>query len=86
MSQATVAGQVWRTTLGQEWQTLADAASFTTAYHLLRVLAGGITGGLGLRSNNEMRNLRRCCCCNCLAEHVAAAWTSHAEGHPGVSW
>ena len=75
----------WWPTEGQEFSIVADSRCFNTAYHCLRLLAGGISGMQGIRSN-DTRNAhpRRCVTCN--TDGIAFTWRTPSANQAGLAW
>ena len=75
----------WWPTEGQEFSIIADARCFNTAYHCLRLLAGGISGTQGFRDNDTRTAYpKRCIACN--TDRIAYTWHTPSPGQAGLAW
>ena len=50
------ANRRWWITGGEEWAVLGACATFTSAYHVLRLLAGGLHSGTGVRDKTDRQS------------------------------
>ena len=74
----------WWATTGGEWAALADASTFTAAYHVLRLLASGISGGVAARTTADCARFSKLCR-SCGSPDTAATWITPDHQQPGAS-
>ena len=78
------AARRWLPTDGREWEVVRGR-SFTQAFHVIRILAGGLRGGARSRPGNQRRQLRAACRV-CGSPDVAWTWTTPGPGGAGLAW
>ena len=76
--------RAWWPTQGHEWRLIAASGRSGTAFHVLKVLAGGVRGTAGTRSAAARRaHRRRCLACHAL--DPCWVWTTPCEAADGVA-
>ena len=92
-SQETVAAMIarakarrWFPASGDEWGFARYVTGFNTVLHVSKILCGGTSPGVALRSREDIRARlpRRCDACG--SRHVAWSWITGGPGHPGMAW
>ena len=75
----------WAPTDGREWAAVSACRKCGEAFHVLRVLAGGLRGAAGTRPEATRRAYPRRCAGAC-PNPVAHSWITPGPTHPGVGW
>ena len=79
------AGRRWLPLDGREWRLVKAATNYTPAYHVMRLMAGGLAGGASQRSTAG-REARPRTCLRCGSLDVAWAWTTASKARAGKAW
>ena len=75
----------WLPTDGTEWHTLVRRPDFASAFHILRLPAGGLRGAARGRSA-AVRCAHPWWCTACGSPSARWAWLTPAPGHDGCAW
>ena len=69
--------------MGGEWALLTHVADPTAAFHILRLVGGGIRGPAKRRTWQSGAPDH---CHHCGAEGTAIRWATRTQEHPGLGW
>merc|ERR1711940_37309 len=78
------AARRWLPTGGQEWGLVPAAGRFTGAFHVLRLLCGGLRGVAGARTRAE-RDAHPWACTACGGPGACWAWRTPSPEQPGLA-
>jgi len=78
------AARRWLPSDGREWE-IVRGRSFTQAFHVIRILAGGLRGQARSRPDNQRRQLRSTCTV-CGTPDVAWTWVTPGPESQGLAW
>ena len=74
----------WLADDGHAWRLVGRAPSFNAAYHVLRLLAGGVRGRAQGRARAARVRPHHCAACD--SPEVAVVWCSPGVEEDGVAW
>eukprot|EP00972_Heterocapsa_arctica_P031016 4563034-Heterocapsa_arctica.AAC.1 len=87
---ARSSGRRWWPTAGAEWSYLGQTRSFNAAYHVCRLLSGGVATSVACRPNAERKNFPRLCTAlrngvPCGAKSPRWAWRTPSVVQSGIA-